>query len=218
MNPFALLLAASLTIPSPVLVLRSGDRIEVEPGIRVDERTVVFRTAGNLYSMPVTEIDIDATRAAANTIIARPDNDRGKLKVSAAEKERLLRELEQNHNGTAAPKNAFDVKQPSPAEQQASVADEWSWRRAARQHEENIRQAKEELELLQSRAAQLERQIESYVSLGYKPQQFTYQSSQLQITLDSMPRAELEVTRARRAFDQFKEDARKQGIMPGWLR
>jgi len=38
------------------------------------------------------------------------------------------------------------------------------------------------------------------------------------VTLDQIPAAELEVTRAERANAQFRDDARKQGILPGWLR
>jgi 7-keto-8-aminopelargonate synthetase-like enzyme len=217
MNPLALLLAAVFTIPSPTLVLRSGERVNVDDGVRVEERTVVFRSGAILYSAPLSEVDLDATRAAINTVVARPD-DRGKLKVSADERERLLRELEKNHSGKAAPMRPIEIKEPSRAEREAVQDDEWSWRRAARSHEESIRRAQEELDLLQSRAEQLRQQIRGFISLGYRPNQFTYQSSELQLTLDSIPRAELEVSRAQRAYDQFKDDARRLGVMPGWLR
>lgn len=216
MHPLALLLAAALTIPSPLLVLRSGERINVETGVRVEERTVVFRSAGVLYSMPLSEVDLETTRSMVGMVVAKPA-DRGKLKVSPAERDRLLRELEQNHSGKPAPPGGLDVPQPS-KEQSAALDDEWSWRRAARSHEEAVRQAREEVELLQTRADQLRRQIENFVSLGYRPRQFTYQTSQLQLTLDAIPAAQLEVTRAQRALDQFKEDARKAGVLPGWLR
>jgi 7-keto-8-aminopelargonate synthetase-like enzyme len=217
MNALALLLAAVFTIPSPTLVLRSGERVNVDDGVRVEERTVVFRSGANLYSVPLSEVDLDATRAAINTVVARTD-DRGKLKVSAEERERLLRDLEKNHSGKATPMRPIEIKEPSRAEREAVQDDEWSWRRAARSHEESIRRAQEELELLQSRAEQLRQQIRGFVALGYRPNQFTYQSSELQLTLDSIPRAELEVSRAQRAYDQFKDDARRLGVMPGWLR
>jgi hypothetical protein len=217
MNPLALLLAAVFTIPSPTLVLRSGERVNVDDGVRVEERTVVFRAGANLYSVPRSEVDLDATRAAINTVVARAD-DRGKLKVSAEERERLLRELEKNHSGKAAPMKPIEIKEPSRAEREAVQDDEWSWRRAARSHKESIRRAQEELDLLQSRAEQLRQQIRGFISLGYRPNQFTYQSSELQLTLESIPRAELEVSRAQRAYDQFKDDARRLGVMPGWLR
>jgi hypothetical protein len=74
------------------------------------------------------------------------------------------------------------------------------------------------VELLRARAEALKHQIEQFFSLGYHANQFTYQSSELQLTLDQLPAAELAVTRAQRANDQFREDARRLGITPGWLR
>jgi hypothetical protein len=226
MTPLALLLAAALAIPSPLLVLRSGERISVEGGVRVEEKTVVFRSAGALYSMPLSEVDLDATRSMVNLVVAKPET-RGRLKVSPEERNRLLRELEQNHSGRPAPRPVEVVaEEPSPKEaakeaaqeKEAALDDEWSWRRAARRHEEEVRQAKEEVELLQIRAEELRAQIRSFVSLGFKPNQFTYQTSQLYQTVEAIPRAQLDVARAQRAYDQFKEDARKAGVMPGWLR
>nr|MDP9361036.1 hypothetical protein [Acidobacteriota bacterium] len=102
--------------------------------------------------------------------------------------------------------------------QEVSKGDEWSWRVAARAHEEAVRRAKEDVELLRSRAETLKQQIQQFFALGYRANQFTYQSSELQLTLDQIPAAELGVTRAQRANDEFREDARRQGIMPGWLR
>ena len=64
----------------------------------------------------------------------------------------------------------------------------------------------------------LKRQIEQFVALGYRGGQFSYQSTELQTTLDQIPAAELEVTRAERANAQFRDDARRRDIMPGWLR
>ena len=148
-------------------------------------------------------------------MLVTPDQDR-KLKVSAAERDRLLRELEQNHSG--GPVQALNLEKVVEPREAADKGDEWSWRNAARAHEEAIRRAKENVALLRDRAQLLKRQIEQFVALGYRSHQFTYQSSELQVTLDQIPAAELEVTRAERANAQFRDDARKQGIMPGWLR
>jgi len=68
------------------------------------------------------------------------------------------------------------------------------------------------------RAAQLRSRIAGFLSLGYKPNQFSYDTAVLQTTLEQIPYAELEVTRAERAYTQFRDDARRQGVMPGWLR
>ena len=68
------------------------------------------------------------------------------------------------------------------------------------------------------RVSELQNKIQGFISLGYKPSQFTYDSTQLQNTLEQIPYARLEVTQAIRAYDQFREDARREGILPGWLR
>ena len=81
-----------------------------------------------------------------------------------------------------------------------------------------MRRAQEELALLETRAQELRDQIYSFLSLGFQPRQFTYQTTQLARTEERIPYAQLEVTRAERAWAQFKEDARRAGVMPGWLR
>jgi hypothetical protein len=215
-----LFLAATVSTTQPILtttlILHNGTGFEVDGPIREEQGRIIFRTAGSLYSIPLGDVDLDATRAAVTKmVIVTTDADR-KLKVSAAERDRLLRELEQNHSG----KRAEEVKLEKVAEPREAPekGDEWSWRAAARTHEEAVRRAKEDADLLRDRAAALRHQIEQFVALGYRANQFTYQSSELQLTLDQIPAAELAITRAQRAFDQFREDARKQGIMPGWLR
>lgn len=221
MNPLAiLLLATAISTAQPILtttlILHNGTHFDVDGPIREEQGRIIFRTSGSLYSIPITDIDLEATRAAVTKpVVATSDADK-KLKVSPAERDRLLRELEQNHSG----KPAAEVKLEKVAEarEPEEKGDEWSWRKAARAHEEAIRRAKEDVELLRSRAELLKRQIEQFFALGYRPNQFTYQSSELQLTLDQIPAAELEVKRAQRANDQFREDARRQGIMPGWLR
>ena len=220
-----LLLATAITAapdssPAPItttLILRDGTRFVVEGPIREEQARVIFRTAGRLYSIPMSEVDRDATRAAVTKpVVVTGDADK-KLKVSAEERDRLLRELEQNHSGKPS-----DSRIELPAEPLQPVdtqnGDEWSWRRAAREHEEAIRRAKENVDLLRNRAETLKRQIQQFFALGYNPKQFTYQSSELQICVDQLPAAELEVTRAERANAEFRDDARRLGITPGWLR
>src|ERR1051326_5946770 len=103
MHALAILLFATATsFPQPILtttlILRNGAHFEVEGPIREERGRIIFRS-GTLYSIPVAEVDMEATRAAVtSTVIATVDQDR-KLKVSAEERDRLLRELEQNHSG-----------------------------------------------------------------------------------------------------------------------
>jgi hypothetical protein len=222
-----LLLATLLSFPTPALVLHGGARIEVDGGsVKESQGRLVFRSHGALYSLPAAEVDLDATRAAASA--APPVSERAapgeramKLKVSEAERDRLLAELARNHLGRPASPTALDVAPelldpPSPAEKASS--EEWSWRRQARAHEEAIRQAQEQVAMLRDKAERLRSEIGSFLSLGYKPGQFTYQTSELQFTLEQIPRSELEVRRAQRAYDEFRDDARKLGVTPGWLR
>jgi hypothetical protein len=222
-----LLLAATIAqsaAPAPpaaittTLILRNGTRFEVEGPIREEQARIIFRTGGQLYSIPLADVDMDATRAAVTKAVVVTSDSGKKLKVSPSERERLLRELEQNHTGKPSSAATSD-RLPEPREvAEPSNRDEWSWRLAARAHEEAIRRAKENVELLRTRASALKQQIEQFFALGYRANQFTYQSSELEITQSQIPAAELEVTRAQRENDQFREDARKQGILPGWLR
>ena len=72
--------------------------------------------------------------------------------------------------------------------------------------------------MLVQKAEALRAHISGLLSLGYKPNQFSYDSTSLESVLDQIPYAELQVTRAERAYDEFREEARVKGILPGWLR
>lgn len=221
MNPLGmLLLLTAMTINTPTLVLKSGKRIPVDEPVRTSAEVVLFRSGGTLFSIPSEEVDFDATRAAANPTPAVKDDDTQKLKVSAADRERLLRDLEQNHTGTPATKEQMQLDAPPPkrAAASASSGDEKSWRSAARAHEEEVRRAKEQVELLRQKQAELRSKIGGLLSQGYKPTQFSYETTQLAYVEEQIPQAELEVRRAERSQQQFLDDARKEGILPGWLR
>lgn len=215
MNALLLLLVTTLSIPTPALILRGGARIDVDGGVRLDQGRVIFRTGGTLYSIPETDVDLGATRAVAAIPVVKAETTM-RLKVSADERDRLLRALEENHGGTPSTAKLPDV-QPEP-ETQPSPGEEWSWRQRAQRFEEDIRRSREDLDLLTTKADQLKSHIAGLLALGYKPHQFTYDSTQLETTLNQIPYAELEVQRAERAFAQFRENARRMGIPPGWLR
>lgn len=213
-----ILLSLVLALPTTAIVLRSGQRIEVDGPIRQEQGRVLFRAEGVLYSVPLEEVDLELTRSITENVTVVRGDDRMRLKKSKEERDRLLRDLERNHSGTAAPPPPAVERSARAESEPASNRDEWSWRQAAREYEDGLRQSQEELQLLTDRIDKLRYEISTFVSLGYRPSQFTYQTSELQIAIDSLPRAELQVTRARRALDQFRDDARRQGVMPGWLR
>jgi hypothetical protein len=212
----SLFLLTALTIQTPALILRDGARIDVDGGVRIEQGKVIFRSGGSLYSVPEGDVDLAATRAVAAAPVVKAETTM-RLKVSEEERNRLLRELEKNHSGT--PSTATLPPLP-PAQPEASRTpeDEWRWRRDTQMYEESIRRAREDLDLLKTKAEQLRAHIAGLLSLGYKPNQFTYDSTQLQYALEQIPRAELEVARAERAYAQFKENARRLDVPPGWLR
>lgn len=214
MNTLVLL----LTIATSTLVLRSGDRITVEGPVREENGVITFRMNGLLYSIPASEVERRVT--AEET--AKQEDETKPLKVSAEERERLLEALERNHSGQPAPPEQLALQPPppppTPAEELEKTLEEWEWRRIARHHEESIRQAQEEVQLLEDQIEKLRREIVTLTNLGYKPRHFTYQTTRLAYAIDALPAAKLEVTRAERAYAQFREDARRLGVLPGWLR
>lgn len=201
-----------LTLTTSTLVLRSGDRIAVEGTLREADGVYTFRSGGLLYSLPKSEVVgvEEPQRATAEKPV-------WKLRVSEEERKRLLAELAKNSAGTPPPPPPRFVPEAEPQSVQP-LGEESQWRMRARGHEENMRRAQEELALLETRAQELRDQIYSFLSLGFQPRQFTYQTTQLARTEERIPYAQLEVTRAERAWAQFKEDARRAGVMPGWLR
>jgi len=218
MSLLNLLLITALSIPTNTLVLKSGERIGVDGGVTIDDGRVLFRSGGALYTLPAIEVDLDATRETRTSQAPAQVETRAKLRVSREERDRLLRELEENHSGTAAPTGELTITGAhAPMEQQANE-DEWSWRRQARAQDEGVRRAREELQLLQNRTESLKAHIITLLSLGFQPNQFTYDTAQLVQTQEQIPRAELELQRAQREHDQFRDDARRQGVTPGWLR
>ncbi|HEX9983830.1 MAG TPA: hypothetical protein VGF69_11240 [Thermoanaerobaculia bacterium] len=206
----------SLGILLIVLVLKSGERIETDEAPRTESGVVVFKVDGQLFSMPVAEVDEEATRLAAEEKPAETETTK-KLKVTPEERDRLLRELSKNHSGTPAaplkPSSTVDVVEKKPEND-----DEAYWRRRAKDHDEAVLRAKEELQFLHARLEKLRAEINTFLILGFRPHQFTWQTSRLVRTEEQIPRAELELTRAERARTDFREEARRAGVMPGWLR
>lgn len=213
MNVFAALL---LTLTTTTLVLRSGDRMTVDGGVREENGVLTFRVNGTLYSMPQSEI---ARIIQGEEEVAAPraeKTQRARLRVSEEERRRLIEALENNHAGTPAPPEQQLDEPIKPLPQ--NTAEEWEWKNRARAHEEAIAQAAEYLALLETRESELRAKIHNLISLGFKPRQFTYDTSLLVRTQEQIPHARLALARAERQYEQFRDDARRLGVLPGWLR
>lgn len=207
---------ALILLLTTTLVLHSGERIAVQGPVKEENGVVTFRLNGQLYSMPASEIaSRNAAAEEAREAEAEAKEVR-RLAVSREERDRRIRELEQNHTGVPATPEQLKISPPPPRKD--TRPEERYWRALARQHEEAVLQAEENLALLESRIEELQNDIRGFVSLGYKPEQFTYQTKQLVRTEELLPNARLSLTRAQRAQAEFREDARREGILPGWLR
>lgn len=218
MNALLLLLVLHST-----LVLHSGDRIPVEGKPVEKDGILTFRSAGQLYSLPASEVEriepVPEPGSVVEVVAERPKARPLKRRpVSEEERKRLLAELEKNHQGTGSMPAPILPPPPTREEARETKREETSWRREARAHDEAVLRAREEVELLENRALELQSKISSLINQGFKPRQFTYDTTQLQHTLDRLPEARLQVTRALRAQEQFREDARREGVLPGWLR
>lgn len=216
MNLLPLLL---LTLTTTTLVLRSGDRMTVD-SVREENGVLTFRANGTLYSMPASEverIEHDERPAEQKVVVtAEPAAPRMRLRVSEEERRRLIEELEKNHSGR--PVSREQLLQGGMAPLPQNTDDEWEWKNRARSHEEAIAQAAEHLALLETRESELRAKIHSLISLGFRPRQFTYDTTLLVRTQEQIPYARLALARAERQYEQFREEARRRGVMPGWLR
>lgn len=228
-HPAAIVFAVALTsVTPPALVLRSGDVITVSGRLEVSGDKVIFRSNGTLYSIASDEIDFDATDEYAERLVRPlPDEEpKSRLKVSPEERDRLLRELEKAKPSLAsiasrpslqAPPQAVQAYVP-PTPSREEREEERYWRQRSVAEKENVLQRQEDLAYLTQKEQQLEDNILGLMSIGYKPNEFSYQVLQLERTREQLERARLEVERAERQLDQFKEEARREGVLPGWLR
>lgn len=242
----AVILAVTvLSTPSDDLVLRTGERIAVSGEVTLDGSRAVFRAAdGALYSLPVDEIDVEAT-ASPSPAVVRPRRSRSatenealdelvksmaskslsnrSLVVTEEEKRRLLDELKDSRGTPEPPRPyeplSFDQNESTPKELPGPPGgSEWYWRERSRAFKERVLQRQEDLRMLIQKEQDLSDEIIGLLNLGYNGNQFSYQVLSLARVRDQIPYARLELERAERAKAQFMEDARRQGILPGWLR
>lgn len=231
-----LILAAASFLTSPVeeIVLRSGQVIAVEELVRVERGRLIFATGGdNLYSIRLSEVDIEKTdaRLPANrapssdpstrsSAVAGATNLPRDLPVSEEEKMRILAEMEtRSHTGRARERSAEPVDEMTqPESPSEDEGDEWMWREEARRHREAIEQAKERLASARQRERELNDMLLLYVGTSGDASNYSYLVMQLADLRSMIPQFEGDLRRAESAWAQFQDDARRRGILPGWLR
>lgn len=221
-----LFVIATLVDSPAALVLRAGNTISVDGALTRNGNRVIFRSGGTLYSLPIDEIDVVATnereesrRNEAN----RTAEDRVvRLKKGAAEREKIFAELNDTGKDSPPAPEVRPLPKPSPESEarrrEEERREEHYWRQEARAYGDAVERATEELAYLIEREQKLEDEIILLMSLGYTPKDFSLNVYQLDRTRDAIERMKLEVARAQRAFDRFRDDARKAGALPGWLR
>jgi hypothetical protein len=223
----AVLLALTLFAePVDVLVLRSGHQIAVEGEVTLQQGKVVFRhPSGVLYSLPLAEVDIVATERANHVGVEAwrerevPESESplsGRLRVSKAEKERLLKELEKSRGTPVARKI-----EAAPVVEEVEVRDrseEMAWRAASKRLEEQVRSLAERVQMLRDRIEYLEDQIRTFIGMGMPGDQYGGNMIQLQDSRAMLEEAQLALASAQRELEDFREQARRAGILPGWLR
>jgi hypothetical protein len=205
-------LVFALALTASTLVLQTGERILTEGTVREEDGVLVFRSGGVLYSLPASEV----ARMEETSAVAAPAPVR-RLAVSEEQRRRLIEELEKNHSGTA-PMRVDLLEELPPMMPEPDPNEEWRWRNEARTHEESVRQAQEYLALLENRVREMQNRINFFFTQGFRPIQFEYDSTELVRAQEQIPYAKLEVERTERAWQQFREDARRAGVLPGWLR
>lgn len=189
----------------------------------------VFRNVnGVAYSLPLTEIDIDATlgktevdEGAAGKTAENQDSSK-KIKVSEEEKKALLEKLSHNHSGQAPPTPAArpaherTVAETAPAKR--NDGDEAAWRQRARTARERVRAAQDRLQTLQDQEQRIEMQVRALMGVASDTEGFASLVRQLEDTRSLVGYARDGVAEAQRELSALQEEARVKDILPGWLR
>ena len=197
--------------------------------IERSERLILLKTrAGVVYSIPResirSESDGAETATSRKTSVARPQRagrlPEKKIRVDEEEKKRLLAELEKNHSGKVPPKQSWETAKPVAAAETVEVterSDETYWREEARKRTEGVRRAREHYELLTRREQEIEDQVRMLLGRVHNDH-LGHHMIALADTRTMREQARLDIDRAQRDLDALHDDARREGILPGWLR
>jgi len=225
----ALLATLLFDQPVKVLILQSGHRIEIQGDVFEQNGKAVFRNLnGVAYSLPLSEIDIDATLGrtveAKDTTVKseEPEDSSKKIKVSEEEKKALLEKLSRNHSGQAPPSPATRPSSKSPAAETTPATrkdgDEEAWRQRARTARDQVRAARERLQTLEDQEQRIEMQVRALMGVAANTEGFASLVNQLEDTRSLVGYARDSLADAQRELSALQEEARVKDILPGWLR
>jgi hypothetical protein len=223
--PMIVVAALAAAPATQVLMLRSGERVEIVGDLKRDGDRVVFRSrSGTLYSIPASEIDEKATDAAAEA--TSPKDEKAplpkRLKGDEATKRRLLSELSKSRGTPSPPAPAVAASKPSSpdeaAKEKALADEEETWRRDARALDNQVEDAEQRIRDLSERERELNDGILSLLAMGHPQEHLGLQVRELQDTKSYLEQAKKELERVTRERAAFQDDARRRGILPGWLR
>ncbi|MHB0970464.1 MAG: hypothetical protein ACYC7A_17910 [Thermoanaerobaculia bacterium] len=224
--PVVIAAALVATPANQVLVLRTGERIAISGEPRRDGDTIVFRSrSGALYSIAASDVDEKATLAAAETL--QDTSTRSvlpkRLKGDAATKKRLLADLSKSRGTPVAPPPLPPPSAPGDAaadaaKEKALAAEEETWRRNARALDERVASAEARVEYLAEREKAVNDEILAMLALGHPQEHLGLQVRDLQDTKSFLEQARRDLEAAKQERARFQDDARRQGILPGWLR
>lgn len=226
----AFLILAALLAASPsgftALELRGGEVLISEmPPVR-DGTRVIVRMNGRVLSLAAEEVVRSYPFRPPDTVASARERPDGGLREDRDAVSRRFAALSRPDSRQAsAPSHApppqlipAPVTDPGPRADAPPEREESYWRNRSRVANERVIQAREELKLLVDREQRLNDEMLALLSLGYDESAMGRHAWQLQTTRDSIDYATLEVRRAERALQDFQEEARREGIYPGWLR
>lgn len=225
---FALFAVLSADASPQFIVLRSGERIAVSGELRREGDRVIFRSrSGALYSLPASDIDEEPTARAASP---QPASAAGaepqkpatrKLRGDEATKRKLLADLAKSRGTPVQPAPPTATPQAIPAAAAAADAEkksEESWRRRSLTIEANLKIAQDRVRYLEARIRDLDDEVRALLVLGNAPDTISRQVVELQDTKARLERAETDLKSAEAERAAFQDEARRAGVLPGWLR
>lgn len=227
-----LLLAVFLAVSGTphTLVLRNGaGTIPIREIVAVRDGRVLYRDrSGVLYSIPAKDVDLDASAdsklgsatdetkpSSAKTPRARP------LALTPEERERLVREFERTARPGKPPapiETADSTTETRPATKKKTSHGEEYWRSRSLRLQASVQRATKALADAKQHEQDLTDQLLFFAGTSGDATKYSYLVKELADTRDRIPRLQKAVESAQSDLEAFMDEARRQNVLPGWLR